>query len=88
MTGSFGGATPPTARRRGLARTLAAAIVLGAMLWLCGRGLGPVPPLGALLDPTTGVWGMPAVAELPASAEATVPGMRAAVTVLSTSISN
>ncbi|HEX8850696.1 MAG TPA: penicillin acylase family protein [Gemmatimonadaceae bacterium] len=82
MTGFFGGAVPPTARRRGVARTIAAAIVLGAMLWLCGRGLGPVPPLGALLDPTMGVWGMPAAAELPPSAEATVPGMRAAVTVL------
>ena len=82
MTGSFAAATAPVPRRRGVARTLAAALVLGAMVWLCGRGLGPVPPLGALLDPTIGVWGMPAVAELPASAEATVPGMHAAVTVL------
>ncbi|NUS97071.1 MAG: penicillin acylase family protein, partial [Gemmatimonadaceae bacterium] len=52
------------------------------MLWLCGRGVGPVPPLGPLLDPGTGVWAMPAVAELPPSAEATVPGTRAPVTVL------
>ena len=82
MTGSFGGGVPPTARSRGMFRTTAAAVVLASMLWLCGRGLGPVPPLGPLLDPTTGVWGMPAVAELPTSAEVTVPGTRAPVTVL------
>lgn len=65
-----------------MSRTAAAAVLLISMLWLCGRGLGPVPALGPLLDPTTGVWAMPAVAELPASAEVTVPGTRAPVTVL------
>ncbi|HEX2780122.1 MAG TPA: penicillin acylase family protein [Gemmatimonadaceae bacterium] len=65
-----------------MARTVAAALLLGAMVWLCGRGAGPVPPLGELLDPTNGVWGMPGAAELPHDAEVTVPGTRAAVTVL------
>ena len=82
MTGSFVAAPPAPPRGRRVLRTTAGAFVLASMLWLCGRGVGPVPPLGPLLDPGTGVWAMPAVAELPPSAEATVPGTRAPVTVL------
>ncbi len=70
------------ARGRATARVAAAALVLIAMIWLCGRGVGLVPPLGALVDPATGVWALPAVADLPRSSEATVPGTRAPVTVL------
>jgi len=70
------------ARTRGIARVTAAAVILVVMVVLCGRGVGLVPPLGPLVDPSTGVWALPATAELPRSAEATVPGTRAAVTVL------
>ena len=69
-------------RTRAIARVTAAAVVLVVMVILCGRGIGLVPPLGPLIDPSTGVWAMPAVAELPRSGEVTVPGTRAAVTVL------
>ena len=57
-------------------------MVLVVMMVLCARGIGVLPPLGPLVDPATGVWGMPAVAELPRTAEVTVPGTRAPVTVL------
>lgn len=63
-------------------RVGAAAFVLVMMIWLCGRGLGPVPPLGPLIDPSTGVWALPAVAELPRSTEVRIAGTRAPVTVL------
>jgi penicillin amidase len=67
---------------RSTGRVVAAAVVLIAMLVLCARGVGPVPPLGPLVDPSTGIWAMPAVAEIPRSTEVTIPGTRAPVTVL------
>ncbi|MFL5562598.1 MAG: penicillin acylase family protein [Gemmatimonadaceae bacterium] len=63
-------------------RAAAGGFVLVVMLVLCARGVGPVPPLGPLVDPSTGIWAMPAVAELPRTSEVTVPGTRAPVTVL------
>lgn len=57
-------------------------MVLAGMLWLCAAGAGPVPPLGALLDPATGVWSMPSASELPRSADARVPGLSAPVNVI------
>lgn len=63
-------------------RLAAGLLLLAAMLWLCAIGAGPVPPLGALLDPATGVWSMPSAAELPRSAEARVPGLSAPVSVI------
>ena len=67
---------------RNALRVTAAAIVLTAMIWLCGRGIGPVPPLGPLVDPAIGVWALPGVAEFPQSTEVRIAGTRAAVTVL------
>ena len=80
MSGTVAPRRPTRARAMG--RVAAAALVLIMMIWLCGRGLGPVPPLGPLVDPATGVWALPASADLPRSSEATVPGTRAPVTVL------
>jgi len=59
-----------------------ATIVLAGTAWVCGAGAGPVPPLGPLLDPMTGVWSMPAAAELPRSVEAELPGLGAPVSIL------
>ena len=59
-----------------------AAIVLAGTAWVCGVGAGPVPALGPLLDPLTGVWSMPAAAELPRSVEAEVPGLEKPVSIL------
>ena len=83
MTVSFQRATnpdPPVRDRRW--RVPLAAIVLVGTAWVCGIGAGPVPPLGPLLDPLTGVWSMPAAAELPRSVEAEVPGLERQVSVL------
>ena len=74
------GATP--APWRAVFRVAAAAFVLVSMMILCARGVGVLPPLGPLVDPATGVWGMPAVAELPRSGEVSIRGTRAPVTVL------
>ncbi len=81
MTGPLGGVVPPdTPRARW--RFPVALFFLIALLVLCGRGVGPLPPLGALLDPAYGVWSMPARADLAASADAQIPGLGTAVTVL------
>jgi penicillin G amidase len=75
-------AAPRPSPARGRMRVAVAAVVLVVMIVLCARGIGLLPPLGALVDPATGVWAMPAVAELPRTGEVTVPGTRAPVTVL------
>lgn len=72
----------PAADQRGAVRLAVASVTLMVMIILCGRGIGLVPPLGPLIDPATGVWGMPAVAELPRTDEVAIPGTRAPVTVL------
>ena len=43
--------------------------------------LGPLPPLGRLLDPVYGVWGLARSAELPRNARGGIPGLRANVDV-------
>ncbi len=58
-----------------------AAACVGALA-LAGRPIGPLAPLGALLDPVRGVWSVGAFAELPASDTAAVPGLAAEVRVV------
>lgn len=57
------------------AATAAALLVVGA------RGAGPLPPLGALLDPWNGLWAAARGAELPPRATRAVPGLGAEVRV-------
>lgn len=56
---------------------LSLAAGLGAT-WLGVRGVGAVPPLGALLSPSVGVW-INAANDLPAQANATIPSLGDAV---------
>lgn len=51
------------------------ATALAATLYVSGCGVGPVPPLGPLLDPANGGWAAVGNAELPARATASVPGL-------------
>jgi len=60
--------------RRNLLLTVSA-VALAATVYASGCGVGPVPPLGALLDPWSGVWSAAGNAELPARATASVPGL-------------
>ena len=83
MTVSFQRPPTPEPETRGaIWRAALASVVLIGAVWVCGIGVGPVPPLGPLLDPLTGVWSMPSAAELPRSVEAEVPGLEQPVSVL------
>jgi penicillin amidase len=53
--------------------------VLGAALYLGFLGAGPLPPLGAFLDPVRGVWSAVATIEHPGGVEARIPGLRSRV---------
>lgn len=57
-----------------LART-AAAVALGGVVWLGARGGGALPPLGPLLTPVRGAWGLAAAAEFPAHSALGLPGL-------------
>lgn len=80
MTGSFGPIAPDLPRDRW--RFPVALVFLVVLLLVCGRGVGPLPPLGPLLDPAFGVWAMPARADPPTSADARIPGLTGTVTVV------
>jgi penicillin G amidase len=69
------------ARRDRLARVLAL-LCLAALLWLGARGTPAMPPLGPLLDPLRGAWGLARSAHFPASARGRIPGMGGEVTVV------
>lgn len=58
-----------------------ALVSLAALLWLGARGAGPLPPVGPVLDPIRGVWGLAASSELPANETRTVPGLEGDVRV-------
>ena len=73
---------PRSRRSTPVARRLAMSVLLAALVWLGARGAGPVPPLGPLLDPWRGTWGLAASANLPRHAEDTLPGLGADVRVL------
>jgi penicillin amidase len=73
---------PKFADRSGLtfrASRVAAMVSLAALLWLGARGAGPLPPLGPLLEPVGGVWGLAASSELPTNETRVVPGLIGAV---------
>lgn len=65
-----------------LARAAISAVVLAALLHVGARRTGPLPPLGAFLDPANGVWAVAAVAELPEHEAIAVPGLGGSVEVV------
>jgi penicillin amidase len=72
-------------RRRPLARTVNLVVVLVALALvgqLAWRGGGPLPALGPLLEPTTGVWAAAPNAELPKDETLRLRGLRAPVDVV------
>src|SRR3954471_24799208 len=68
-------------RRDRLARGVAL-LALGGLMWLGARGADLVPPVGPLLEPVRGVWGLAASAELPARAGGRIRGLGGDVRVL------
>jgi penicillin G amidase len=54
--------------------TVLAVIGLAGGSWIGVRGLGPLPPLGQLLDPLNGVWGAARVT-FPSELEERIPGL-------------
>jgi penicillin amidase len=63
-------------------RHAVALVVLAAACWVGARRIGPAPALGPFLDPAHGVWSMSRSASMPASADARIPGLSAAVKVV------
>ena len=66
---------PPSRRRTPLAGRLVAGALLGTLVWLGARGAGPVPPVGPLLDPWHGAWGLAGSANFPRRSEDSIPGL-------------
>ncbi|HVE77566.1 MAG TPA: penicillin acylase family protein [Gemmatimonadaceae bacterium] len=62
-------------------RILAAAVPLAALLYVGSRPVGPLPPLGPLLSPASGVWALAGVAQRPGASSATIRGLGDAVEV-------
>ncbi len=60
---------------------LTAAATLAALTYAAVRPIGPIPPLGALLDPAHGVWAA-AVPPRGGDTEATIPGLTDTVMVM------
>ena len=58
------------------------AVLLAALLYAGFRSVGPVPPIGPLLDPANGVWASAVATKFPARQLATIPGMQDSVLVL------
>ncbi|MEO5590232.1 MAG: penicillin acylase family protein [Gemmatimonadaceae bacterium] len=58
------------------------AILLAALVIVGARPIGPLPPLGPLLDPANGVWAAAAATNFPARQQARIPGLRDSVKVL------
>lgn len=51
------------------------AVVLAVTAYAGGCGVGPLPPLGPMLDPWSGIWSAAGNAELPARATASIHGL-------------
>ncbi|GAC1516144.1 MAG: penicillin acylase family protein [Gemmatimonadaceae bacterium] len=64
--------TPPSP---GLRTTAVATLVLLFLGYASARPVGPLPPLGAFLDPLHGAWSVARDAELPTHARAVLPGL-------------
>lgn len=62
-------------------KSLLAALVLAALLFVGFRPVGPAPALGPLLDPAHGAWALARAAELPAAERAELPTLGAPVEV-------
>jgi penicillin amidase len=58
------------------------AVVLAILLYAGFRSIGPVPPIGPLLDPANGVWAGAVAANFPARQRAVIPGVHDSVLVL------
>ena len=58
------------------------AILLAMLLYAGFRPIGPVPPIGSLLDPANGVWASAAATNFPARQLAVIPGVHDSVLVL------
>ena len=69
------------ARRDRLGRA-GAVLILGGLVWLGARGLGPVPAVGPLLDPIGGVWALARSAVFPRLAERQIRKLGHDVTVV------
>ena len=65
-----------------LVRGAVSALVLAGVVQVGARRLGPLPPLGELLDPWNGVWAVAAGAELPARLATSLPGLGGPVEVI------
>lgn len=64
-----------------LLRATAAALILAVTLTAGAHRIGPVPPLGPLLDPVNGAWGSASQAAPPANTTLAIPGLSAPVEV-------
>jgi penicillin amidase len=65
-----------------LIRRIVPAALLAILLWAGFRAVGPLPPIGPLLDPANGVWASAAATNFPARQLRQIPGLRDSVTVL------
>jgi penicillin G amidase len=63
-------------------RASVAAALLAALLFTGFRSIGPLPPLGRLLDPANGVWATARTADLPPVEQGTIRGLGKQVQVL------
>ena len=63
-------------------RKVLPAFLLALLLFAGFRAVGPLPPIGPLLDPANGVWASAAATNFPARQMREIPGMRDSVTVL------
>jgi penicillin G amidase len=61
--------------------TVISALALAGALFVGLRPVGPVPPLGAFLDPRSGIWAVARTAELPTAQELTLDGFEHEVSV-------
>jgi penicillin amidase len=69
-------------RRKSLLRSGVSLLILSVVLHLAARRSGPLPPLGAFLDPWNGVWAVARTAELRERESLSLPGLSAPARVL------
>ena len=73
--------TRPAGRARPVARLAGAALVTAALLVASAVGAGPIPALGSVLNPGSGVWTWAAAAQLPTDRTLRLPSIRTATVV-------